>query len=182
MGLLRYLVARGPGSYVHNLAEKSKITGIVTDQQCIDHYIKLETSNKVKGPRGYNRWECNLAAVWGQVSTGGGHTPLMETMSVLGVPVMTKGNYASTERGLGEWRRSQFEKSCLESGAEEKKLAIERGDYHQGVPAITVVVDGGWSKWSHKHSYNAKSGVAIIIGQAMFSLVCATSTALHVQM
>jgi len=31
--------------------------------------------------------------------------------------------------------------------------------------AITVVVDGGWSKRSHKHSYNAKSGVAVIIGQ-----------------
>ena len=26
-------------------------------------------------------------------------------------------------------------------------------------------MDGGWSKRSHKHSYNAKSGVAIIIGK-----------------
>ena len=33
------------------------------------------------------------------------------------------------------------------------------------MPATTVVVDGGWSKRSHKHSYNAKSGVAIIIGK-----------------
>ena len=29
-----------------------------------------------------------------------------------------------------------------------------------------VIVDGGWSKRSHKHSYNANSGVAIIIGKA----------------
>ncbi len=27
------------------------------------HTVTLETSKKVKGPRGYNRWECNLAAV-----------------------------------------------------------------------------------------------------------------------
>ena len=54
----------------------------------------------------------------------------------------------------------------LEVGGEEKKLAEDRGDYHQGVPAVTVIVDGGWSKISHKHSYNAKSGVAIVIGQA----------------
>ena len=27
------------------------------------------------------------------------------------------------------------------------------------------MLDGGWSKRSHKHSYNAKSGVAIIIGK-----------------
>ena len=32
-----------------------------------------------------------------------------------------------------------------------------------GYPAITVIVDGGRSKRSHKHSYNAKSGVAMII-------------------
>ena len=53
----------------------------------------------------------------------------------------------------------------LEAGKEEKRLAEQRGDYHQGVPAITVVVDGCWSKHSHKHSYNAKSRVEIIIGQ-----------------
>ena len=50
----------------------------------------------------------------------------------------------------------------IEAGREEKRLAQENGDYHQGVPAITVIVDGGWCKQSHKHSYNAKSGVAII--------------------
>ncbi len=33
------------------------------------------------------------------------------------------------------------------------------------MPAITVIVDGGWSKRSHRHSYNANSGVAIIIGK-----------------
>ena len=52
------------------------------------------------------------------------------------------------------------------AGKEEKHLAEERGDYHQGVPAITAIVDAGWSKHSHHHSYNAKSGVGIIIGQA----------------
>ena len=44
-------------------------------------------------------------------------------------------------------------------------MAITRNDFYQGVPAITVVADGGWSKKSHKHSYNARSGVAIIFDQ-----------------
>ena len=35
-------------------------------------------------------------------------------------------------------------------GKEEKRLAEERGEYHEGVPAISVIVDGGWSKRSHK--------------------------------
>ena len=51
-----------------------------------------------------------------------------------------------------------------EAGKEERRLAIEAGEYHQGVPAITVILDAGWSKRSHKHSYNARSGAGIIIG------------------
>lgn len=52
----------------------------------------------------------------------------------------------------------------IDAGKQEKQLAMDRGDFHEGVPAITVIVDGGWSKRSHQHSYNAKSGVGIIIG------------------
>ena len=59
----------------------------------------------------------------------------------------------------------------LAAGEEEWKLAIERGDFHQGAPAITVVVDGGWFKRCHKHSYIAKSGVAVIFGQRMKKLL-----------
>ena len=48
---------------------------------------------------------------------------------------------------------------------EEKELALQKNELHEGVPAITVIVDGGWSSRSHKHSYNALGGVGIIIGE-----------------
>ena len=86
-------------------------------------------------------------------------------MSMLGVPVMSKKSFTQTERSIGEWWRLQLQDAMITAGKEEKKLAVERGDYYEGVPAITVIVDGGWSKRSHRHSYNAKSGVAIIIGK-----------------
>ena len=54
--------------------------------------------------------------------------------------------------------------NLLDAGKEERDLAIANGEYHCGVPAITVVLDGGWSKRSHKHPYNAKSGVGVIFG------------------
>ena len=130
-----------------------------------DIEIILETSSKVKGARGYRQWECNLGAIWAEMSTGGGHSRLEETLSVLGVPVMTKSRFISTERGIGEQWRKILEESMAEAGRQEKQLAIERGDFHEDVPAITVIVDGGWSKRSHKHYYNAKSGVGIIIGK-----------------
>ena len=33
----------------------------------------------------------------------------------------------------------------------ERELAIEKGCYHEGVTAVTVIVDRGWSMRSHKH-------------------------------
>ncbi len=53
----------------------------------------------------------------------------------------------------------------VKAGREEKRIAEEMGSFHEGVPAITIILDGGWSKRSHKHSYNGNSGVAIIIGK-----------------
>ncbi len=52
----------------------------------------------MKGPRGYHRFECNLAAVWGKMATGTGHSQLEESMSALGIPVMTKTSFISTQR------------------------------------------------------------------------------------
>ena len=61
--------------------------------------VVLGTTSKVKGPKEYQRWECNRSAVWGQMATGGGHARLSETMSVLGVPVMAKKTFIQTEKG-----------------------------------------------------------------------------------
>ena len=70
----------------------------------------------------------------------------------------------STESALDKvWWRS-LDESMKCAAEEEKRLAISKGSYHNGIPAITVVVDAGWSKRSHKHSYNAKSGVGIVVG------------------
>ena len=80
------------------------------------HKVLFETSRKVKGPNGYQRWECNLAAVWGQMSTGGGHTRLRETMGTLGVPVMSKNTFTHTERHIGEWWREQLHEKMQEAG------------------------------------------------------------------
>jgi len=51
-----------------------------------------------------------------------------------------------------------------QAGQEERQIAISKKHTCLGDPGITVILDGGWSKWAHKHSYNAKSGVGVIIG------------------
>ena len=84
------------------------------------HTIQFGSSLRVKGPTGYRRWECNLAAVWGQMSTGGGHSNLV---SVLGIPIMVKKNFIQTECCIGEWWKQQLQQSMKEAGREEKELA-----------------------------------------------------------
>ena len=44
----------------------------------------------------------------------------------------------------------------------KKEIAVAKGQY---LFAITVIVDEGWCKQSHKHSYNALSGVGVIFGK-----------------
>ena len=126
---------------------------------CSRYSFDLNISRKEVGPNGKLRREANLAAVWGQMSTGGGYSKLKETMSTLDVPVMSPKNFICTERDIGQWWQDHLQDVMAEAGRKEKQLAEEQDDYHQGVPCITVIVDGGWSKRSHRHSYNAKSGL-----------------------
>ena len=86
-------------------AEKKDGLASIISTQCFPCGIKinLETSRKVSCVTGYHRWEVNLAAVWGQMTTGGGHSPLTESMAYLAVPVMAKKSFMTTERTIGEW-------------------------------------------------------------------------------
>jgi len=72
---------------------------------------------------------------------------------------------------MGAAFEATVSKQLLTAGQVERQLAIAQGNYHNGVPAITVVVDAGWSKRNHKHSYNANSGVKVIFGTATKALL-----------
>ena len=105
------------------------------------------------------------------MATGGGATSITCSVTPMNVPGMRKKLYTNTERLLSDCMHQLLNEKTIAAGEEENKLAMVRGDFHQGMPAITVVVDGGWSNWSHKHLYNAKSGVAVIFGQCTKKLL-----------
>lgn len=119
---------------------------------------KRLTMNKSK------KWAINVAAVLGQMSTGGGLARLNNALAMMDVPSMSKRLYTATERYLGDEMKQQLVAAMAETAKEEKEHAIANNMLHQDIPAVKVIVDGGWSKRSHKHSYNAKSGVAVIFG------------------
>ena len=68
--------------------------------------------------------------------------PLMESMAVLGVPSLTKKAFITIEKHIGQWWWTLFEDSMKQAGNKERAIAIANGRFHQGVPAITVIVTG----------------------------------------
>lgn len=133
------------------------------------------------------KWSVSLGAVLGQMTTGGGLNRLNATLALLDVPGMYKQMFAATEALIGMEMMKQLATSMQKVATEEREHATSMNSYHQGIPAITVVVDGGWSKCSHKHSNNAKSEVAVTFGRHTkrvlhlgvrnkFCSVCAIST------
>ncbi|KAI4468120.1 hypothetical protein MML48_2g00019796 [Holotrichia oblita] len=75
----------------------------------------------------------------------------------------------------------------------ELQLAKEKNNVDiNGVGQVTIYADGGWSKRSYGHTYNAASGVAVIIGNQTEKLlffgmrnkycsVCARAKNIHCQ-
>ena len=144
---------------------------MVECNKCSDKFY-LESSTKVKGSGDKKtRYAVNIGAVLGQMATGGGHSKLNETAAALNLPGMSQNTFTSIEMQIGRSWEAQLAEEITKAGEQERQAAIERCDSFEGVPAIGVTVDGGWSKRSHKHSYNAKSGVAVVIGNATKKLL-----------
>ena len=127
--------------------------------------MKMYTSNSIQiGEK--NHYTVNVGAVLGQIATGGGGDHLAEQLTTMNIPALSPHSFVEFERELGnEFERIATEEIMI-AGREEYNHALEIGCTHgdDKVPACTVVVDGGWSKRAHKHSYNTKSGVGVIFG------------------
>ena len=54
--------------------------------------------------------------------------------------------FMAIEKRIGEWWWDYLQVSMKDAGVKEKALTILKNQYHQGVPAIIVIVDGGWCK------------------------------------
>lgn len=87
-----------------------------------------------------------------------------EQLSSMNIPSLSPHSFVSIERSLGTAFEDIVTHELLSAGKEEREHAVKHNKFFEDVPACTVVVDGGWSKRSHKHSYNSKSGVGVIFG------------------
>lgn len=107
----------------------------------------------------------NTRAVAGIMSIGGGFSHLEEFSASIGLPCMSGKAYTKYHGQVCDgWEKAAALKMA-EACAEEAEIAVERGEIDtDGVPILTVVADGCWSKRSYRTNYNALSGVAAIVG------------------
>ncbi|XP_078655620.1 uncharacterized protein LOC144902215 [Branchiostoma floridae x Branchiostoma belcheri] len=133
-----------------------------------------------------------MQAVWGFMSVGDGYSNMNEVMSVMGIPSPSERTFLDTENTIGGMWEKELADEILAAGKEEKAHAEAMGLYDEGIPAISVIADGGWSARSNSHRYNAKSGVGVIIGKHTkkllyigvrnkFCAVCAVAEGKHEQ-
>ena len=62
-------------------------------------------------------------------------------MALMGVPTMTKASFVLIEHSIGGWWEL-FQKSMKAAGR-KKNITIAWNNFHQNVPAITVIIDSG---------------------------------------
>lgn len=125
---------------------------------------KLELLN-CKKPDSPAELNLNHNAVSSFMSIGSGFSGLEQVSSSLNIPCMSDKLYAKCHTKICELWELAKEKCMEEAGKEEYDLAVLNGEVDaNGVPMITVVADGCWSKRSYRKNYNALSGAAVIIG------------------
>ena len=167
-------VAQESGSALKFVCEKKRYgLASILSVQCMGCWkeFKLWTSPKMQSSDTNRHFEINMRAVWGHMATGGGGRSLNESLVNMGIPGLNAHTFSQIESEISLWWKQILDKEMIQAGAEEREMAIARHDYHEDIPAITVIVDGGWSKRSHKHTYNAAGGTAVIIGAASKKLL-----------
>ncbi|XP_074035211.1 uncharacterized protein [Leptinotarsa decemlineata] len=94
------------------------------------------------------------------ISTGVGFSQLDEIAATVNMPMVTNKTFNKYHDKVSDVLRKSTWDSMQEAAEEEANLARDVGDIdNDGVPCITVVTDGAWSKRSYYVNYDALSEI-----------------------
>lgn len=109
------------------------------------------------------KMDINSAAVLSAISTGCGHSELVQQHAILDIPQMSYRKYFKHHKVISEAIFDTTWSAMEQAGKEEFELAQEIGEVDsEGNGLISVIADGAWSKRSYKVKYDALSGVVSI--------------------
>jgi hypothetical protein len=122
--------------------------------------VRSENPNSNK-----EKMSLNMCIVSGALSIGCGFSQLQESTAVIGIPFMADSTYQIIHDKVYDAQLKTALTEMQEAAEEEKELAILANDFDvDGIPQITVAVDGAWAKRTYRTNYNSLSGVAAIVG------------------
>lgn len=107
-----------------------------------------------------NNIKLNDGVVLAATSIGIGYAQTEELFSSINVPFMAKQTYTASHERVADALHKSALQTMEDAGKEEAEIAKNIGALDEnGIPCITVIVDGAWSKRSYGVNYNALSGV-----------------------
>jgi len=113
----------------------------------------------------------NTAVVTAVVNTGQGFFQLDTFTAVLNMPNMSNPSYQKYQNDVKKHTEDLDFDAMIDAGKEEAALAVVENKVNEkGIPLITVIADGAWSKRSYKSGYNALSGVVSILSDFLKKL------------
>lgn len=122
--------------------------------------IEIITSEPESSPTSIG---VNTAIVMSLINTGQGYGQLEQISGILNMPNMSNKKYQKEHVLVERYTEATAWDAMQDAAKEEAKKAIENGDINdKGIPLITVIADGAWSKRSYRTNYNALSGVVSI--------------------
>lgn len=112
-----------------------------------------------------NRMDPYDAAVLGDMVEGLGYTNVKGKFATMGLKYMSPVTFKAREQKLLLHLRNITEKSMQKAAEEEAALAKKAGDVTKdGIPYITVILDGSWLKRCFGSKYDSLAGLGVIIG------------------
>lgn len=120
---------------------------------------RIKETIESEDPCNKSSMSVNLAAVTGAINSGQGYSQLDILTAVMNMPNMSNHLYQKLHGEVDDFTKATAWESMSSAAREEAELAIEEGEVNDdGVPLISVIADGAWSKRSYRN-YNALSGV-----------------------
>lgn len=105
---------------------------------------------------------CKSSINYGAVC-GNTYSHLKEQLSILDIPALSYRLFQNIETELGDQFTRGLWPSIEKAGRKEEQIAIQQGqNTPDGLPWVTVCLDGRWSHRSYGHNYNAGSVLLLL--------------------
>ncbi|KAF5293159.1 hypothetical protein FQR65_LT20153 [Abscondita terminalis] len=100
---------------------------------------------------GHNSDQMNSSLVLGTITAGIGYAQINELFAAINIPLLSNKTYLKHQNTLAVLINKQLQKEATIAAQEEANQAILNGDISEnGIPIISVIIDGTWNKLSYR--------------------------------